>query len=92
MITIQVFFTNLGVPATGLTPKITILNTLTSATVINAANCPEVGLGFYYYNFTFDSNTTYSVYIDGGVTLSNAERYKYSSVPDVGTVLVGGVG
>ncbi len=92
MITIQIFFTSLGTPATGLTPTITILNTLTSAVVINGASCPEVGMGFYYYNFSYDANTVYSVIVDGGNTLQDAERYKYTTVPDIGRTIGGSIG
>lgn len=79
--TITIFFTESGIPKTGLTPTITILDTNTGATVINAASCVAVGLGFYRYLFTYEANKDYSVLVDGGNTLLDTERYKYTSVP-----------
>ena len=73
------YFTNSGVPETGLSPTIRIRNVSTGALVITDAAMAEVGDGFYRYDFTgYDATVDYSIRSDGGVSLADAERYAYA--------------
>lgn len=80
--TITSFFTEDGVPKEGLTPAITIRDSSTSIIIVSST-CSEIGGGTYKYDFIFDINKSYSVVIDGGNVLSDAERYMFTSVPDI---------
>lgn len=75
------FFTDSGLPVLGLTPTITIWKLSDNSIVINADSTTETGGGFYEYLFTsmvdFES---YSIRWDGGVTLSDSDRYLSMSV------------
>jgi hypothetical protein len=69
------FFTENGVPKTGLSPTITITK-LDGTVVVSSASMTEVGSGFYYYDFSAYDNAEDYVYLaDGGATLNNSERY-----------------
>lgn len=75
------FFTQNGVPKTGLSPIITIIkldkvNPLLNTTVIAGAGMTEVGSGWYRYNFsTYDFSENYIFTADGGGILADFERY-----------------
>lgn len=74
------FFTNDGVPETGLSPTIRIRNASTGALVVTDEAMTEVGDGFYRYDFTgYDAQIDYTIRSDGGVSLADAERYVYGS-------------
>jgi len=76
---ILAFFTNSGVPATGLSPTIRIRELAGDTLVVTDAAMSEVGDGHYKYNFTtYDATVDYSIRCDGGVTLPTAERYTYA--------------
>jgi hypothetical protein len=76
---ILAFFTNSGVPATGLSPTIRIRELAGDTLVVTDAAMTEVGDGHYKYNFTgYDATIDYSIRCDGGVTLPAAERYTYA--------------
>lgn len=75
------FFTDAGIPKTGLTPTITIRETSTGTVVVNGVACTSVGGGFYRYVFTYEANKDYSIIVDGGSSLFDTDRYKYTSVP-----------
>ena len=87
--TILAFFSDSGTPALGLIPTINIREAQSGNIVVNGATCPEIGSGFYRYNFLYDPNLDYTVVVDGGNTLIDADRYVYDSVPNV-TRLTGG--
>jgi hypothetical protein len=73
------YFTNSGVPETGLSPTIRIRNASTGALVVTDAAMIEVGDGFYRYDFTgYDALIDYSIRSDGGASLADAERYAYA--------------
>ncbi len=73
------YFTNSGVPETGLSPTIRIRNVSTGALVVTDDSMTEVGDGFYNYDFTgYDATIDYSIRSDGGVSLADAERYSYA--------------
>jgi hypothetical protein len=70
------FFTDAGVPRTGLTPTVRIRDIADNSLVITDAAASEVGDGWYKYNFTqYDSTKEYGVRFDGGPALSDADRY-----------------
>ena len=86
---IQAFFTDANIPKTGLTPTIDIW-TKDGTQVINGSNMTEIDGGFYYYDFTtYDFTESYSFRADGGVSLTNAERYVFGSndASDVETIV-----
>jgi|SRR3989304_1207378 len=83
---IQSNFQNNGVPATGLTPAITIYDLSDNSVVVNASAMSEVANGIYKYSFTtYDVTKEYAIYVDGGATLDNTDRYQYSSNANEGT-------
>ena len=83
---IQSNFQNNGVPATGLTPAITVYDLSDNSVVVNAASMSEVANGIYKYSFTtYDVSKEYAIYVDGGATLDNTDRYQYSSNANEGT-------
>jgi hypothetical protein len=76
--TITVQFTSSGVSVTGLSPTINIYNVATNALVVTNGSLTEIGSGWYKYNFTaYDYTLNYVFTIDGGVSLSANDRYKY---------------
>src|SRR3990167_10335258 len=83
---IQSNFQNNGVPATGLTPAITVYDLSDNSVVVNASAMSEVANGIYKYSFTtYDVTKEYAIYVDGGATLDNTDRYQYSSNANEGT-------
>lgn len=73
-------FTHMGMPITGLSPKITIFDVKNNITVINDENMEELQKGFYKYEFMgYDKNKTYAVVCDGGEQLLKGERMAYAS-------------
>jgi len=70
-------FTELGVPRTGLTPTISIHRIDTGELVVSDAPLIEIGHGNYIYNFTdFDDKIFYCWTVDGGIDLSDVDRYR----------------
>lgn len=73
------FFTDKGVPATGLTAKIDVWELDGTQVVVNQT-MTEIGGGFYYYNYAgFSNDEDYGIRCDGGATLENYDRYKFAS-------------
>ena len=79
------FFTNNGVPATGLTPTIKFKD-VNSGTDITATitggvtTLTEVGDGFYQYTLNnYTGSQSYAVVVDGGIALQGRERYYVSA-------------
>lgn len=79
--TITSFFSEDGLPKTGLTPLIKIRDLSDDSIVINNAAMDEVADGFYKYVFTYQAYKQYTVVVDGGNTLIDAERYVFTSLP-----------
>ena len=74
-----VFFSNAGVPATGLTPTIGVYKKVSDGTdVTPAPTVSEIGGGFY--KFTATPAETLVVRMNGGGTLSDADKYKVMQV------------
>jgi len=77
---IQARFKNSGVPATGLSPTITIYNRSNKNIPIAGAAMTELADGFYYYDFSgFQPTKDYLFSMDGTATLSGSERYLESA-------------
>lgn len=73
---ITAFFTENGIPKTGLSPTIRIRTLSDNVLVITDVAMTEVGDGFYKYDFTtYDGTVGYSIRCDGGATLQDGERY-----------------
>lgn len=80
MATIVSLFTNLGVPATGLSPTIRIRRVSDQVLVVTDAAMTEQGDGLYSYDFTTSDGEEYAIRVDGTATLPNAERYQAGSL------------
>ena len=73
-------FTDNGVPKTGLTPTLRVRKLSDNSLVVTDANMSEVGDGFYQYDFTtYTSLEDYTIRSDGGITLSNTDRYQFGT-------------
>jgi len=74
------FFSNNGVPKTGLIPTLTIIDVSDNSIIINAEAMTEMNNGFYKYDFSaYDDMKDYTMISDGTATLPAAERYVTSS-------------
>lgn len=82
------YFKKSSIPATGLTPTISIQDISKSSLEVDGQSMTEVGLGFYKYNFTDYSNEKdYVFQCDGGATLADSERYVLGSSDNNGEIL-----
>lgn len=69
-------FKSSGVPSTGLSPTVTILNRSLGTEEVSDAAMTEVSDGFYEYSFTtFNVRYDYLFAFDGTATLSDSDRY-----------------
>lgn len=69
------YFSENGVPKTGLTPEITVTK-LDGTITVNAQTMTEVSNGFYKYNYsTYDEDEDYLISVDGGSSLNDRDRY-----------------
>lgn len=74
------FFTNSGVPETGLNPTVRIRDVEDNTLIITDSTSEEVGDGWYKYDFvSYDSTKEYAIRFDGGITLSDTDRYTYGT-------------
>jgi hypothetical protein len=74
-----VFFSNGGVPATGLTPSIIAYKKVSDGSeVASPPTITEIGVGFY--KFTATPGEALVVQVDGGAGLANADRYKVMQI------------
>ncbi len=77
---IAAFFTERGEPKTGLIPTIRIRKIIDGSLLISDESMTELGDGFYKYAFAgYDGNTDYAIRADGGATLNDTDRYKFST-------------
>jgi len=71
-----VYFSDRGVPATGLTPVLNGWNAPEGIKELISAPMEEMGNGFYTYSWTsYDDAQDYVFIADGGDSLSNSDRY-----------------
>jgi hypothetical protein len=73
MATYKVFFTDAGVPATGLSPTIPVLKRVDTQDDITPPTVYEVGGG--WYTFEHEPAQAQVGYVDGTATLDAADRY-----------------
>jgi len=74
---VTAFYTDEGVPKTGLSPTIRIRDLSNNSLIVTDAVMSEVGDGFYKYDFTlYDASKEYVIRCDGGATLNDYERYR----------------
>ena len=74
-----VFFSNAGVPATGLTPTIGVYKKVSDGTdVTPAPTVSEIGGGFY--KFTASPAEALVVRLNGGGSLAEADKYKVMQI------------
>ena len=94
---ITAHFTVDSVPQIGLTPIVDIRQLgaapTSSTLVVTAGAMAEIGGGWYRYDFsTYDPSQDYVFNIDGGMVLSDGDRYKYggneSYVEDITTTVL----
>jgi hypothetical protein len=72
------FFTENGIPKTGLSPIIDVWKVSDNSQVVTAQAMSEIGGGFYKYNFAgYEKTQEYAVRSYGGASLPIAERYSY---------------
>jgi len=84
---ILAFFTEEGVPATGLTPLVKVLDVETGYSIVYNELMMETGDGFYRYEFgAYEPLRDYAIICDS-VTLSGSERYTYASSGEYHDVL-----
>lgn len=86
------FFTDSGIPKTGLSPTIDVREIPPGTLVVSGSNMVEAGGGVYYYNHTgYDPEKDYAIISDGGSSLTDTERYKFAGnenyVDDIENVL-----
>ena len=76
---ITTYFTQNGVPKTGLSPTVDVWKLSDDSQVVTAQAMTEVGGGFYKYLFTgYSALEDYSVQCDAGDDLPDAERYSFA--------------
>jgi hypothetical protein len=80
-------FTDSGVPASGLSPTIKIIDLSNDVLVVDSETMSEVNYGHYKYDFTgFIGNREYAIRCDGGGTLLDADRYKFPKISNKDSV------
>jgi hypothetical protein len=81
---ITAFFTDKGVPKTGLSPIITVRKVSDNSIVVNGLSMSEIGSGWYKYDFaTYDKSIEYAIVMDANSgSISDFERYKYAGNQD----------
>ena len=76
---IMTYFTQTGVPKTGLTPTLDVWKLSDNSQVVTNQAMSEVGGGLYKYFFSgYQATEEYGVRCDGGNELINAERYSFA--------------
>jgi len=79
---INAFFSNQGIPSTGLVPILRIwqITPISNILIINSDPMLEIGDGFYKYEFlAFDPLHSYLFRADGGNALMDHDRYTIGS-------------
>lgn len=73
------FFSDKGVPETGLSPTIDVWED-DGTHVVNAENMTEIAGGFYKYDFAgYDESKDYCIRADGTDTLAENDRYVFTT-------------
>lgn len=81
MIKIIAFFTDNGIPKTGLVPTVVIREVDTGNVVVPVSGVPdemtELGDGLYKFVFDADDTKDFAFVCDGGTPLTTADRFLY---------------
>ena len=81
MITIIAFFTDNGIPKTGLSATVIIREVVTGDLVVPVSGVPddmvELGDGLYKFEFNGDDEIDYAFTCNGGNPLTTADRFLY---------------
>lgn len=78
MVYVSAFFTEDFAPKTGLSPTLDGYRLSDDVKVLDGVAMPEVGGGYYKYDFSaYNEDEEYVLVSDGGATLDDVERYKY---------------
>ncbi len=86
---ITAFFRAAKVPAIGLSPAIDAFRVSDQVQVLTAQAMTEIGLGWYFFDFTaFVPGTAYVFRMDGGASQADGERY-VTAANEVPTNLAG---
>jgi len=73
------FFSDDGAPKAGLVPTLRIRLVSDGTLTITDDAMSEVGDGWYKYDFTaYTGSVDYAIRCDGGVTLTNVDRYMFA--------------
>jgi hypothetical protein len=84
---VMAHFTLSGVPATGLSPLVTVVDIDSGVTVVSSGTMVDKNGGFYGYDFAaYDVTKNYTFTCDS-VTLSGTERYNFATSGEYGTIL-----
>lgn len=76
MIIFRVYFTDAGIPTTGLSPTIRVRKVSDASLAVADDPMFEIGDGWYKYDFTqYTGSVGYAVRADGGPALTSYERY-----------------
>lgn len=80
---VSAYFAESGVPKTGLSPTVDIIDLSDNSVDVNDGAMDEVGAGFYKYDFSaVDVTKQYSVIADS-VTLTGNERYAVTTIDNI---------
>ena len=86
---IVAYYCDAGTPATGLSPILSCWK-IDGTVVFTDQSMSEIASGYYKYDFTnYTPANDYLFLADGGITLSNIDRYVYSA-NDIDQISVGG--
>jgi len=81
--TITAYFSEAGVPKTGLSPTVDLYDVSDNSLDIDNGALTEIAVGFYKYTFAgHDPTKDYVFLVDGTVTLADTERYAAGSIPE----------
>ncbi len=69
------YFSESGIPKTGLSPTITLRKVSDNSIVVDAQVMTEIGNGWYKYDYVSASNTEDYVGVSDSITLAGPERY-----------------
>jgi hypothetical protein len=87
IINLTAFFSDDGVPATGLSATIRVRRIDTGALVVTDAAMTELGDGHYNFDFTStydDSIADYAIRADGSASLGDDDRFSFGTLDETG--------
>ena len=76
------FFTEQGLPKSGLSPTIDVVDIEADTLIVNSAGMTaltDMTHGYYYDFTTYDKTKKYAITVDGGAVLNNIDRYQFAT-------------